>query len=911
MSRFFARSDSESETSSSEDEVAKNQDKAAKDVKHFSRMFEDTDSEDEGPRVVKSHKDKRFDELNSVCKTMRNHRKIKDLSRTSSDFDDLLKSYSKTKNIIDKCGMPGFYIKAIADLEDFLNECWEDKEFRNTLNKISAKLLQTLRNKVRKYNRDFEDDVQKYRENPDDDYYEDDGEEEGADEASSDGAEVEDRANVDTTAAFRRSHKKSIDESGSEKDDLESSGSSNESWSESESDSSTSSSDDDYSNYANIADYFKKTDDGEKKVTSKKQKKTEEGKTRRKRTKDVDDGSVADGSRPKLFPKDADIDHTVVLTKLAEITSQRSRKGGDRREQIELLQELRLVSRRASLGAAIDIKILFSIMALLFEYSKSESMKAEQWKACTFVLKEWIKLLVDNPDIIMKENVSDEEENVSDNSRKFIVRGCLLSVVERLDAEYLKILQNTDPHTPDYVDRLKDEFLLLEVIHQTQEYYESLATADRVDLVRIYIRRLQHLYYRYDVECLYGKLIPAHNIPQSTKDFNSFNLMQQVSALAHAIYRVAPLPKDYDFVYFRAVLYHAYFLAHHGFYFEAKDLLQSNKMDERIDVLEPKSQIMYNRACVRLGISAFCHGLYSEAHELLIDIQSSGKVRELLGQAIVQNREIEKTKEQASREKECQVPFHQQINLDILEVVYLVSAMITEVPYMAAHEKDYKKRPISRNFYYHMRQYERHALIGPPESLAEHMIVASKHMKEGDWKTAWGLINSEKVQRRVWQYVFNWSDLEDFLKTRVKKASLKCFMFSTAPTYRSLSITYLMKTFQLSMHQVEATIASLILSDELQCRIDSSNNSIPLNLLQSSGMHQVAFQTADKGIKLLEINEDIVKNRLGMGGHGQNNRSDNAGGDGHGGGRGDRGGSGFRKHDSVKSSRHYSNQRRE
>ena len=43
-------------------------------------------------------------------------------------------------------------------------QCWEDKK---KMNKANAKSLATLRQKLKKYNRDFEEDIAKYRESPD------------------------------------------------------------------------------------------------------------------------------------------------------------------------------------------------------------------------------------------------------------------------------------------------------------------------------------------------------------------------------------------------------------------------------------------------------------------------------------------------------------------------------------------------------------------------------------------------------------------------------------------------------------------------------------------------------------------------------------------------------------------------
>ena len=46
----------------------------------------------------------------------------------------------------------------------FALQCWEDREWRDSISKNNAKGLTTLRQKLRKYCRDFETEMAKYRE---------------------------------------------------------------------------------------------------------------------------------------------------------------------------------------------------------------------------------------------------------------------------------------------------------------------------------------------------------------------------------------------------------------------------------------------------------------------------------------------------------------------------------------------------------------------------------------------------------------------------------------------------------------------------------------------------------------------------------------------------------------------------
>lgn len=41
-------------------------------------------------------------------------------------------------------------------------------------------------------------------------------------------------------------------------------------------------------------------------------------------------------------------------------------------------------------------------------------------------------------------------------------------------------------------------------------------------------------------------------------------------------------------------------------------------------------------------------------------------------------------------------------------------------------------------------------LPGPPESMREHVVAASKAMKMGDWRTCHSFIINEKMNSKVW-----------------------------------------------------------------------------------------------------------------------------------------------------------------
>ena len=56
---------------------------------------------------------------------------------------------------------------------------------------------------------------------------------------------------------------------------------------------------------------------------------------------------------------------------------------------------------------------------------------------------------------------------------------------------------------------------------------------------------------------------------------------------------------------------------------------------------------------------------------------------------------------------------------------------------------------ISKNFHHVMKMSERQTLTGPPESMREHVVAASKAMKAGDWHACKNFIINEKMNAKV------------------------------------------------------------------------------------------------------------------------------------------------------------------
>lgn len=637
------------------------------------------------------------------------------MSSCISSFEELIRAYQKAAPVIAKeeDGVtPRFFVRALAELEDFVNEAWNDK---STLSKNNSKQLGTLRQKVRKYIKDFEQDLVKFRESPDvgdndddDDDKQEDAAGDGDDSSDEEGPEAVAAAAVAAAAKAVTFKKEAAAEKKAAKAAAAAAAATDDSddsvdWG-SETDSDSDSSDDDGAGMNIRERFLKKTDavgvaaaglreaerEGERKD---KKKKSKESSSRRQRAGDDDDddddeegwemvkkGTAVATEKPKMFAKDAEIDIGLVLNKLNEIMAARGKKRTDRRMQIELLYELKAIAETHQLGDAVAAKIRFNIISAIYDYNPkvSEPMKLEYWTKLLDAMVDLVTILLQAKNITLSESVLDDGEEYE--TAPFFVRGCVLTAVERLDDEFTKFLKESDPHSNEYVDRLKDEVKVTNIIEQVLSYVTLVGT--ETEICRVNLRKIDHIYYKFDTNVLKKKKGEAVTVERTSVD--------EMEKLCRYVYA-----KDQtDRLRTRAILCHIYHHALHDNWFQARDLLLMSHLQENIHHSDPSTQILYNRTMANLGLCAFRQGNVKDAHQCLVDLMMTSKSKELLAQGLLPQRQHERSAEQEKVEKQRLMPFHMHINLELLECVYLVSAMLLEIPYMAAHEFDARRRMI-------------------------------------------------------------------------------------------------------------------------------------------------------------------------------------------------------------------------
>ncbi|CAH1764572.1 10360_t:CDS:2 [Entrophospora sp. SA101] len=509
--------------------------------------------------------------------------------------------------------------------------------------------------------------------------------------------------------------------------------------------------------------------------------------------------------------------------KLLEVMEARGKKNTDRLEQIKILQSLLEVASTPYQ----QIRVLLALIPAQFDYSPT--------------------ILENNPHFIIHEVVDDQEEDkepVVEPGQTFGIRGSILSFIDRLDDEFTKSLQNIDPHTTDYVDRLKDETFLYSTIVRGQLYFEKHNLADNISRPDQVIQTVENTVNQQIPSGISSTIIPPH-------------LTQDSSDLIHALC-VYLYKNGESLLRTRAMLCHIYHHALHNRFYTARDMLLMSHLQDTIHQSDVGTQILHNRTMVQVGLCAFREGMIKEAQSCLMEICGSGRVKELLAQGL-QLQKYALPPEQEKLDKQRQLPFHMHINFELLECVYLTCSMLLEIPSMAAADSnpEARKKIISKPFRKLLEYSEKQVFSGPAENTRDHIMGAAKALAVGEWQRSQELIGAIKI----WDLMPEKKKIIEMLNHKIQEEGLRTYLFTYSTYYANLGLEQLSNMFSLPVNNVTSIVSKMIWNEELAASLDQVENAIVLHRVEPTKVQQLALMLAEKVVTFVEANEKLLEQK--------------------------------------------------
>ncbi|KAI3385491.1 hypothetical protein SNEBB_003394 [Seison nebaliae] len=859
-------SDSDSSVSSIEDNHVQNAPSA---------YLQDVNKFDVERRIVRSEKDKRYEEFQKQYDAFNNCKRNKDYRQCIVVLEEMGKIYNKSKKLIEKEGkIPEPFLFFLIDIEQFVKTNYQIKSNRIKLEKLRSRIrpyISEFRLNMDEVKEDYENSLKKEQE-------EDDGDESETSSSETD-SDNDDKESVDVPKQKTLSATGKLSDA---EDDSSNLISSDDEFDNSDLDTDDTDNDLAYNRrpqqgkaYRDL--FIKATPSNDQpKVDRKRRKEAPKPSTKideEESEKEMGDVSKVDeetglqgeasSSKYMIFAPDHDITVKGVLEKLNEIvwitrggsaglvsdikrtisglTGKKSMKLW--LHQLDIMRELRSISLKHLKNRAIDIKILYNLCSLHLDYMQFNRgaicMDLKIFQTLVTDSHELLKLLANSPEVIMNESIKMEEEEFEKVPNKIV--GSPISLVENLDDEYYRIMQVADQHSADYIDKLSKEVFLYRNIDLCSNMAMSPNENNHYSLNekrRIVIKFNSHIYYRvmqtnYKCSIVYNKDLSdeehEENIRILWKRFlDNCKFIYQCENINDGNFAMV----TYDRYKSMTILHHVYALSIHDKYFEARDLLLMSHIQDTITQSDPLTMILYNRTLVQLGMAAFRAGYMNVTHQTLADLLNTPRTRALLAQGVSSMKD-EDSERKEKLERARMYPFHQHINIELPEYMYLISCLLTEVPFNAAHEKQesqIKRRfQISRQFYSWLKQADKVGYSGPPDSTRDHITAAYKLMKVGDWKNVIDILFDTRMYNRLWSLVPKFPEVKERLVIKIKEECLRTYLIINNHLYLTISIEKLAKQFELEEGQVRKILCQMICNEEFPASIEDNTNCVTIH----------------------------------------------------------------------------------
>lgn len=825
--------------------------------------------------------------MNEKIKDLKNHMKIDDFATLITDYETILKMLEKLKTAVEQDGgPPAKFTKAIGTLEAYVEKMHVDHQEKkqNKGEKLSEnrqRAFNTLRAKVRKGNRAFQDELNRLKEHPEDFESDQAEEEDNKSDASSDSGDEE--ASSSSSSSSSSSGGSDSDSSGSDSDSEDGS---SDTGTTSDSDSSK-----DLDSYRSGGKSDESDDDGdidaarerkmmrwlitpeklaerEKKAAAieKKTEQRNQDQGRKHHRRGDEDKHAKKESHKEKKAKEEPEDYTPeeLMKKVTEIAQQRGRRGFDRKAYMEKLQQL--MGHAQKQGPAGQSYILSSMVSADFDNTGSAfaAMRIDLWNEALNKVNKMLPLLIDSYKEFKDSNIDSKAGNPEENEDPRShprQQELFVAFVEKLDDELYKALQFTvDVYGSEYQEILGNSSKFLILLKRTLKFFEDTKQQQPLGLVSM--RLMEQLYYRPDM--LNSRVYEAIHFTMSDEEKPDWVWPEDSKAfIAKLCLYVFATGNERNRR--RACLCQAYHLALHDHFQPARDLLHLGHLQEQALESDVNTQILYNRVIAQMGLCAFRLGKIQEAHNCLMDVCQYNKVRELLAQGLSYSKNMERTAEQERAERQRQLPYHMHVNLEVLESAHYICAMLLEVPNIAMQSIDpNNKRQISRVLRRELEKYDKQIFTGPPENAKEAVISAAKALQRGDWLAASSMLEDLKL----WDHIDpgrpeNGVKVKEMIKDKVKTEALRTYLFSYSSIYDAFHLDQLVGMFGLDSKAVHSMISKMMIREEITAFWDESSKFVLVQHVEPTTLQRLALTLADRGATAVENNERLVDQKSG------------------------------------------------
>jgi len=530
-------------------------------------------------------------------------------------------------------------------------------------------------------------------------------------------------------------------------------------------------------------------------------------------------------------------------------------------------------------------------MKFLDVEDKEEQKKKSVFGGIISGIKKKKELTEEEQDALKEEQRRQHEDELARkgfNPEFTYIRGNLEFFMKRLCQDWHYSLKNIGMqlHHEKYMNRMEDRNLLLRMLARTRDYLLSIEEKgnQKSDIAMLALQELRIRHSMYDEKCnvLCNPESESHTSRLESSRAHMSPVLGTLSSGATSTSKlVVDLAKlvwstpdaGHKLQITQAVLYLVFYLALHNDFRNARNLLQmshlcpgNNQYLERsqvkwyIGMCEPSTQLIYNRCICQLAIAAFHQGRFDQCSEMLFNLYSSGKIKELMAQYVKidwwKREKTDKEMEIEANEHARLLPEHLHFNTNMLESLHLIAAMFKAIPgwVTTPHRKFIRKW----SFRYYFEQFlrrETSGRIGVDFDQTKYAIMESgKAMSQGDWRTCY----SKLADLKFWNELKNIDVARHFVKEEVKKQSLRCYLERYGALYKSIRMDKLVERFKLTRRNVQKYVSRFCVDYTLRAQYDQITDCYIVTRGVATPIQKLSLAYSDKLNQLMETNERLA-----------------------------------------------------